>query len=293
MKLKTIRTILNHPLNKHRKLAALATFFKRGIAIRIHDHPMVYPFVENTFLVVEKGMSSAELQIYTGLYDTSEMLFIMHYLREDDTFVDVGANIGAYTILASGVAGAHSIAYEPIPATFAKLSRNIHYNSLSSKTELVNCGVGDKASTITFSNALDAINHVIYEDNFSGSTIDVPVDSLDNMLAGKEVNILKIDVEGYEANVINGAAQILGKPELKAILMETNGLTEQYEFGQNYLHDKLLGLGFRPYRYLPAERRLEPITGTNPENTLYVRDVNYVTERIEAGRRIRLRENLF
>ena len=293
MKLKTIRTILNHPLNKDRKLAALADFFKRGIAIRIHDHPMVYPFVENTFLVVEKGMSSAELQIYTGLYDTSEMLFIMHYLREEDTFVDVGANIGAYTILASGVAGARSIAFEPIPATFSKLSRNVHYNSLSAKVELVNCGVGDKADTIRFSNSLDAINHVIYEDNFSGSTIDVPVDSLDNMLANRGANILKIDVEGYEANVINGATQVLENPELKAILMETNGLTEQYEFGQNYLHEKLLGLGFRPYLYLPETRKLEPITGTTPENTIYVRDVNYVTKRIEASRKIRLRQGLF
>ena len=293
MKLKTIRTILNHPLNKNRKLAALANFFKRGIAIRIHNHPMVYPFVENTFLVVEKGMSSAELQIYTGLYDTSEMLFIMHYLREEDTFVDVGANIGAYTVLASGVAGAKSIAYEPIPSTFANLVRNVNYNSLSAKAELVNCGVGDQAGTITFSNSLDAINHVIYEENFSGKTIDVPVDSLDNMLAGQEVNILKIDVEGYEANVINGAAQVLKKPELKAVLMETNGLTEQYEFGQNYLHEKLLGLDFLPYQYLPAERKLAPITGTNPDNTIYVRDRDYVTQRLESGRKIRLRQGLF
>ncbi|WP_373515984.1 FkbM family methyltransferase [Persicitalea sp.] len=293
MKLKTIRTILNHPLNKNRKLAALVNFLKRGVAIRIHQHPMIYPFVEGTFLVVEKGMSSAEIQIYTGLYDTSEMLFIMHFLREDDTFVDVGANIGVYTVLASGVAGARSISYEPIPSTFASLARNVNYNSLQTKVELVNCGVGDRADTITFSNSLDAINHVIYEENFSGSTIDVPVDSLDNLLEGKAANVLKIDVEGYEVNVVNGATQVLENPKLKAILIETNGLTDQYEFGQNYLHDKLLGLGFQPCQYLPKERKLEPITGTGAQNTIYIRDMSFVAKRLESGRKIRLGRESF
>lgn len=292
MKLKTIRTILNHPLNSNNKLSALATFFRRGLATRIHPFPMVYPFIENTFLVIEKGMSSAELQVYTGLYDTNEMLFILHFLREEDTFVDVGANIGAYTILASGVAGAKSIAYEPIPSTFANLVRNVNYNNLQTKAQTVNCGVGDKEGNILFTNSLDAINHVLYEDNYAGSTIKVPVDSLDNMLSEELVHVLKIDVEGYEANVINGASQVLKKPELRVVIMETNGLTDQYEFGQNYLHDKLLDVGFRPYNYFPSERKFEPITQTNPENTMYIRDIDFVTKRVKEGRKIKLNTTL-
>ena len=130
MKLKTIKTVLGHPLNKDRKVKALMTLFKRGLVIRLHKHPMIYPFVEHVSLVVDKGMSSAELQIYTGLYDTNEMLFVMHYLRQEDTFVDVGANIGVYSVLASGITGAKSLSFEPIPSTFANLKRNINYNNL-------------------------------------------------------------------------------------------------------------------------------------------------------------------
>ncbi|MPR35576.1 FkbM family methyltransferase [Salmonirosea aquatica] len=292
MKLKTIQTILKHPLNINNKLSALTTFFRRGIATRIHSYPMVYPFIENTFLVIEKGMSSAELQVYTGLYDTNEMLFIMHFLRQEDMFVDVGANIGAYTVLASGVAGSKSIAFEPIPSTFANLARNTNYNNLQEKTRLINCGVGDKEGNITFTNSLDAINHVIQEENYTGSTISVPVDSLDNMLSGIPVQVIKIDVEGYEANVINGATRLLKNPELKVIIMETNGLTNQYEFGQNYLHDKILKLGFTPYAYDPYQRKLTRITNTNPENTIYIRDIDYVTLRVNEGRKIRVRNNL-
>ncbi|MDQ6478359.1 FkbM family methyltransferase [Dyadobacter sp. LHD-138] len=288
MKLKTIKTILGHPLNKNRKVKALLTFLKRGIVIRLHKHPMVYPFVENVSLVVDRGMSSAELQIYTGLYDTNEMFFVMHYLRSEDTFVDVGANIGVYSVLASGITGAKSLSFEPIPSTFANLKRNINYNNLQDKTELFNLGVGDKEETLVFSNTLDAINHVINDNTFGGPVTEVPVNSLDNLLKGKNINLLKIDVEGFEANVINGATSTLERPELKVIIMETNGLSDQYEFGQNYIHDKLLGLGFVPYNYLPTERKLTKITSTNPENTIYIRDLAFVENRIKSSRKIKL-----
>ncbi|WP_353721710.1 FkbM family methyltransferase [Dyadobacter sp. 676] len=187
MKLKTIKTILSHPLNQHQKLAALLTFFKRGIIIRLHRHPIVYPFVEDTSLVVEKGMSSAELQIYTGLYDLHEMLFLMHYLRPGDTFVDVGANVGVYTLLAAGVAGADAIAFEPIPSTFSKLRRNIAYNALLDRVDLRNLGVGDKEETLVFTSNLDATNHVVSNENdLHGATTKVHVDTLDHLLTGKK-----------------------------------------------------------------------------------------------------------
>lgn len=293
MKLKTIKTILRHPLNQQNKLSALMTFFKRGVVIRLHHHPMVYPFLENTSLVVEKGMSSAELQIYTGLYDLHEMLFLTHYLRPGDTFVDVGANVGVYTLLAAGVAGANAVSFEPIPSTFAKLSRNVAYNVLTDRVDLRNLGVGDKEETLVFTNNLDATNHVVSDENeLAGATTKVPVDTLDHLLTGKKANFLKIDVEGFEANVINGAPGTLGSPDLKVIIMETNGLSDQYEFGQNYLHNKLLSLGFAPYSYDAFKRSLQEISTTGAQNTIYLRDPGFVKERIQSARKIRFRNML-
>lgn len=293
MKLKTIKTILSHPLNQQNKLSALITFFKRGIVIRLHHHPMVYPFLENTSLVVEKGMSSAELQIYTGLYDLHEMLFLTHYLRPGDTFVDVGANVGVYTLLAAGVAGANAVSFEPIPSTFSKLRRNVTYNDLLDRVDLRNLGVGDKEETLVFTNNLDATNHVVSsEKDLAGATTKVPVDTLDRLLTGKKANFLKIDVEGFEANVINGAPDTLASPDLKVIIMETNGLSDQYEFGQNYLHNKLLSLGFAPHSYDPFKRNLQEISTTGSQNTIYLRDSGFVRERIQSARKIRFRDML-
>lgn len=51
-------------------------------------------------------MTGATGNIYVGLHEFEDMAFLLHVLRRTDLFVDVGANIGSYTILAGGAAGA-------------------------------------------------------------------------------------------------------------------------------------------------------------------------------------------
>ena len=59
--------------------------------------------------------------IYCGLVEFADMAFVLHVLRAGDLFVDIGANAGAYTLLASSVAGAKTTCFEPAPATYARL----------------------------------------------------------------------------------------------------------------------------------------------------------------------------
>ncbi|WP_353721711.1 hypothetical protein [Dyadobacter sp. 676] len=99
-------------------------------------------------------------------------------------------------------------------------------------------------------------------------------------------------MEGFEANVINGAPDTLASPDLKVIIMETNGLSDQYEFGQNYLHDKLLSLGFIPHSYDAFKRNLQEVSTTGAQNTIYLRDSGFIKERLQSARRIRFRDML-
>ena len=59
--------------------------------------------------------------IYCGLAKFADMAFVLHVLRAGDLFVDIGANAGAYTLLASSVTGAKTTCFEPAPATYARL----------------------------------------------------------------------------------------------------------------------------------------------------------------------------
>lgn len=291
MKIKTIKTILNHPLNKNRKVKALFTFFLRAIIIRIHKHPIVYPFINGTSLVVEKGMSSAELQIYCGLYDFEEMILMMHFLRENDNFVDVGANIGVYSVLASGVSKANSFAFEPIPSTFNRLKRNINYNYINDKVKLFNNGVGDKKETLFFTNSLDAVNHVITE--MTSDSIQVDVDTLDNFLQNNPADFLKVDVEGFEEMVLKGAKNLLSNQRLKIVLIETNGLTNNYNSSDDGIFNTLTSFGFEPYNYNPKKRELVKMIELNPANTIFCRDIDFIKERIIKGLKINLLNNKY
>ncbi|MEJ7626598.1 MAG: FkbM family methyltransferase [Ferruginibacter sp.] len=77
-------------------------------------------------------MAGATGNIYMGLHEFPDMGFLLHFLRSEDLFFDIGSNIGSYTILASGQVGAKTFAFEPVPSTFSALHKNILANNLES-----------------------------------------------------------------------------------------------------------------------------------------------------------------
>jgi hypothetical protein len=96
--------------------------------------------------------------------------------------------------------------------------------------------------------------------------------------------MLKIDVEGFEANVIAGAARLLNEPSLQAVLIESNGLGARYGFNDDDIHNELLAAGFHPASYEPFARRLTPLDGHRTSgNTLYVRNFSGLEQRLQAA----------
>jgi hypothetical protein len=75
-------------------------------------------------LAARRGMTGLTGNIYAGLHEFADMAFLLHFLRPSDVFADVGANVGSYTILASGVIGCPTVAFEPDPLTAAAFERN-------------------------------------------------------------------------------------------------------------------------------------------------------------------------
>jgi hypothetical protein len=109
----TLRYILLHPLNKDTKWTALKRYVKWQIGSRLVPGAVLVPFVNDTVLAVSPGMTGATQYVYTGLNDFEDCAFLLHLLRTGDLFVDIGANVGVYTVLAAGVVGTDAIAIEP------------------------------------------------------------------------------------------------------------------------------------------------------------------------------------
>ncbi len=252
--------------------------------------PIIVPFTSQTWLLMEQGMTGATGNYYCGLHEFEDMAFVVNLLRPNDLFVDIGANIGSYTVLASGHSGACTIAVEPLPSTFVRLRANVRYNDLDDLVTLSNSGIGDSETTLRFTATLDTINHVATESDLETETVDVPVLRMDTLLHEVDPLCIKIDVEGFEKKVIDGATSTLQSPSVRAVLLELNGSGNRYGYDDNDIHQTMVGFGFLPFTYDPFRRTLHKLAGRNEAsgNTLYLRDIEFVKERLATASEIEL-----
>jgi len=283
--LNTLGFIANHPLNVDHKLASLLRFARWQIGSRVVDRPVAVTYVDGTRLLVSAGMTGATQNIYCGLHEFEDMAFVLHFLRASDNFVDVGANIGSYTVLAGGAVGASCISVEPIPGTFQHLLDNISLNRMAERVDALNIGLGKENSILRFTSGHDTVNHVLAESEVTSEAIEVPIQTLDDILVDFEPELIKIDVEGFETNVIAGAHKVLQRQSLLGVIMELNGSGDRYGFDENSLHQTMLGYGFMTFTYDPFTRNLISLNVKRSQsgNTLYIRNLDVVESRLKSA----------
>lgn len=283
--IRMLRFITNHPLNSARRVNAVRRFITWQIGSRLAPGPVAISFVNDAKLLVSTGMTGATGNIYTGLHEFEDMAFVLHVLRSTDVFVDVGANIGSYTVLAGAVVGAQCIAFEPILETYQHLLQNVNLNGIRSIVTAENIGIGSEDGILNFTSSLDTVNHVLKSDEQSAAGVAVRVKTLDGAIRNTQPAIIKIDVEGFETKVVEGASHTLSRPSLLAVIMELNGSGDRYGFDEIALHDRMLGNSFQPFTYSPFSRRLDPLVGKNTKsgNTIYIRDVETVRARLQSA----------
>lgn len=281
-----LKYVWNHPLNANGKLAALWRVLRWQIAARLMPGLIALPYVSGTALFATRGMTGATGNWYCGLHEVNEMAFVLHLLRPEEHFVDVGANVGSYTVLAGGGVKARVTAVEPIPATFAHLYRNVELNGMNDRVRCCQAGLSDQSGVLCFSSDLDCVNHVLAKGEDLPS-VDVPVMLLDD-LVGKDVpTLMKIDVEGHELAVLHGGLATLGDPRLLAVILETNGSGERYGITDNQLLNLMREHGFAPFGYDPFARRLVDVTDASG-NTVFVRDRAAVEARVKSAPKFKL-----
>jgi FkbM family methyltransferase len=283
----------SHPFNKKKPILGLWRFIRWQVNNILNPNPIIHQLTGNSKLIVQKGMKGATGNLYNGLLEFSDMLFVLHCLRPEDHFVDIGANIGVYTVLASAEIGAATLSIEPVPEVFATLELNIAINKIGSKVRSLNMAIGAEEGKLTFTSSLDTVNHVATaEEIAAGNVIEVKVIQLDSIIENIPT-IIKIDVEGYETNVIKGAEKTLENPLLKAIIIELNGSGLRYGFDETAIHHQFLQKGFQPYQYDPFERNLILLNAPHEHNTIYIRDVDFIKKRLQGAKKIKVQDQYF
>jgi FkbM family methyltransferase len=205
--------------------------------------------------------------------------FLKSYLRPGETVIDAGANVGSLAVLAAAVVGPRGRVYaiEPHPLIFSYLKKNISLNRFSNVATF-NVALGNREQFVMFSDCrTDDQNKVSRE-----SGLLVSMKKLDDLgIQDQQISLLKIDVEGYEKFVIQGAAETLKR--VSCIYFESG---EEQNRRNGYSTRDILRLletaGFAVYRS-PGEKRIETISenygAPHPENWIAVRSTEDFLER--------------
>jgi FkbM family methyltransferase len=252
----------------------MTRYFRWQVGSRILGWPTLVPFVNDSKLIIEPSMHGATGNIYCGLYEFHDMAFLLHYLRPDEVFVDVGANVGTYTVLASAVVGATSVSIEPAADSFVLLQRNIRVNNIGHLVTATCCAAGKCDEIRQFTVARGPRSTFVGREHV-GPAVEVPVKPLDALLEGQATALWKIDVEGSELEVLRGATHAIGSPSLRAVILEAHN-NEIASFMQSY--------GFETSKYDPFTRELNTAGGrASTKNQLWLRDPSAVESRCQNG----------
>jgi FkbM family methyltransferase len=148
-------------------------------------------------------------------------------------FWDVGANVGTYALYAALRPGLEILAFEPASASYAALCRNIEANGQSERVRAFCIALSGRTQlgslNMSATNAGNSFNSFESTENCFGNPIDIQfrqstvgfsIDEFRRLFDLAPPNYLKIDVDGTEAQILDGAAATLGDPALRAVLIE-------------------------------------------------------------------------
>jgi FkbM family methyltransferase len=193
--------------------------------------------------------------IFLGTYEPAETAILKKKLKKGFCFVDIGANVGYFTALAASIVGSQGtvIAVEPSPYAFNRLKNLVDQNKLR-QVKLLSLGLSCKSGEKTlFLNLESHLNHAPTMISHPGGIPQtVLVRTLDAILLDEgvhHVDLLKIDIEGYEMIALSGAIQSLSNRKIKAIICEFNDYwLRAGGSSPQELYNFLLGYGY----YVPS-----------------------------------------
>ena len=214
---------------------------------------------------------------YGNLYETGEKSFVRLIKNDLNLSLDIGANVGKYTKMLLSETKSNVVSFEPLPDAFEELKKikseykgrlDIFNIAIGNENKEQNIFFGDvkseKASLVTDLKKLSFVGDI----NKNSKIIDVKkLDSFENFFSNKKIDFIKIDTEGYEFEVLDGAKNLLNKHKPKFIQLEFNW----HQLLKNQTLYKLSSLiDFSDvFRILPHGKKLLEVDPSRPENNIF------------------------
>lgn len=267
---------------------------------RISKKPIDIPLVPNvTIRCYPNGYSATHVN-YCGLYDYDEMNFLLRYLRSEDSFLDVGANVGVYSLLAASIITSGEIySIEALPKNFSRLEENLKLNNFEQvKTYAV--AISDNQGEISLELA-EGDSMPFISINPTQHSIPVTTNTLDNLLeqeSVKKLTLAKIDIEGAELFAFKGAASLLSQKRPFVWILELNDTINHFDHSEQDVVSFLNQYGYHLYFYNADTNIVKPLSchQKRGNNVLAISDdhLDFVHQRlneVDSSTAVRLTEN--
>ena len=217
---------------------------------------MTVPIGTHSRILASLNSSSTILAAYANPFDYAEWSVWKRHLRPGDLFVDVGANVGVYSLLAADL-GASIVAVEPDPDNVRNLNANFNRNGYDA--EVWSLALTNRPGDVHFTEGKDSENHLSDE---AGLSRTVRGERFDTLIDGRHVHGMKVDVEGAELSVLKGAANALSEGEIDLIQLEWNDRA-RINFGESRESARTLLWQYGYALYRPERNgRLMPCDGS-------------------------------
>lgn len=250
--------ILNHPLNKDQKLKAVfRILWWKFNQLFLHIPSVVTLSGSDIKCICYPESSYSGMVVYNNLPEYPEMLFLGKMLKPQSIFLDVGANIGVFTLMAaSKIKKGRIYSFEPIPKVLDTLYQNISINQIQDKVKVFKKVVSDKNGIEKF--IIQETSEYSHISKSISKGTSIPSVKLDDFCKGEKINfidMIKIDVEGAELKVLKGLEEFLRKGRVKILIVEISTNCQLYGYTQQQVIDYLREIGYLTY-ILNQELRL-------------------------------------
>jgi FkbM family methyltransferase len=236
-----VRFVWTHPSNQGARTRAVLRAAGFQARARVLHRRTLTRIGNRSRIWAELHRTAASKVVYANPPDHPEMLVWQRALLPGGLFLDVGANIGSYAIWA-GELGAEVIALEPAEDTFALLMENVALNGYPVRS--LRAAAGAACGTARFTSGQDSVNRLD-----PAGAVEIAVVTIDSIIANRVVAGMKVDVEGFEFEVLRGCERALSEHRLRLIQLEWNAASEDAMGADRQpVADLLARYGYRLYR---------------------------------------------
>jgi FkbM family methyltransferase len=218
-----VQFIWHNPGNRGMRLRKLACAVEWQVYKRVLRKPRIISLPNGVrFIAHPDCVISSALQ-YADWPEYAELQYCRRRLRSGDVLIDVGANVGHFSLLLGDLVGPRNlICYEPTPVSWRRLKANFQLNGWPTH-RLHQAAVGGACGTVRFPDLNSPGTTNSPACSTAGRTVLVKrtcLDALVDHLQGKVVGLLKIDVEGAEPEVFAGGRRFLRRHRPRLVLFE-------------------------------------------------------------------------